>query len=132
MTFNICAHIVSRILCRHFILCKVSSETKDFIHDDNLVLVSEFVVAVILSRVVAILSEWWPCRPLWAHPCPYFLTFCKIDPYTDSLFINFMYVRTYVYTYFKLVIYYKFKPNWPYIYISLMITCALYNYTSNY
>ena len=46
------AQTVSRIPCRHFVLCKVASKTKHFIHTDILVLVSEFVVVVILS-------EWW-------------------------------------------------------------------------
>ena len=46
------AQTVSRIPCRHFVLCKVASKTKHFIHADILVLVSEFVVVVILS-------EWW-------------------------------------------------------------------------
>ena len=40
---------VSRISCRHYVLCEVASKTKHFI---ILVLVSEFIV-------VAILSEWW-------------------------------------------------------------------------
>ena len=52
MIFNIYAHIVTRIPYRHFILCKVASKTKHFIHADILVLVSELVVVVILS-------EWW-------------------------------------------------------------------------
>ena len=43
---------MSRIPCRHFILCKVASNTKHFILADILVLVSEFLVVVILS-------EWW-------------------------------------------------------------------------
>ena len=33
---------VSRIPCRHFVLCKVASKTKHVIHADILVLVSEF------------------------------------------------------------------------------------------
>ena len=41
------AHTVSRIPCRHFVLCKVAGKT-NIIHADILVLVSEFVV-----------SEWW-------------------------------------------------------------------------
>ena len=69
MIFNIYAHIVSEIACRHFVLCKVASKTKHFqSHADILVLVSEFLVVVILS-------EWWlvpttanHCQPLWAHP----------------------------------------------------------------
>ena len=62
--FNIYAQIVSRIPWRHFVLCKVASKTKHFIHADILLLVSEFVAVVILS-------EWWSlylnggrCRPL--------------------------------------------------------------------
>ena len=43
MIFNIYAQIVSRIPCRHFVLCKVANKT-------ILVLISEFVVVVILSE----------------------------------------------------------------------------------
>ena len=51
--FNIYAQTVSRIPCRHFVLCKVASKTISiFIHADILVMVSEFVVVVILP-------EWW-------------------------------------------------------------------------
>ena len=46
--FNIYAQTVSRIPCRHFILCKVASKTKHFVHADILVLVSEFVVVVVI------------------------------------------------------------------------------------
>ena len=35
-----------KITCRCFVLCKVASKTKHFIHADILVLVSEFVVVV--------------------------------------------------------------------------------------
>ncbi len=42
---------MSRIPCRHLVLCKVASKTK---HSDILVLVSEFLVVVILS-----VSECW-------------------------------------------------------------------------
>ena len=49
MTFNVFTQIVSRIPCKHFVLCKVA---KHFIHADILVLVSELVVVVVLS-------EWW-------------------------------------------------------------------------
>ena len=54
MIFNIYAQTVSRIPCRHFVLCKVASKTRlsIFIHADILVLVSGFLVVVILS-------EWW-------------------------------------------------------------------------
>ena len=62
MTFNICAHIVSRILYVDILFCvKCLGRLNIFIHDDNLVLVSEFVEVIILSRVEAILSEWWTC-----------------------------------------------------------------------
>ena len=73
MIFSIYAQVVSRIPCRHFILCKVASKTKHFILADILVLVGEILVVVILS-------EWWLFyqsggrgRPLWAHPCTYIL-----------------------------------------------------------
>ena len=62
--FNIYTVTVSRIPCRHFVLCKVAGKTSIYIHTDILVLVSELVVVVILS-------EWWliylsggRCRPL--------------------------------------------------------------------
>ena len=59
--FNIYAQTVSRIPCRHFVLCKVASKTKHFILADILVLVSEFLVVVILS-------EWWS-GPTTADHC---------------------------------------------------------------
>ena len=69
MTFNICAHIVSIGLYVEILFCvKCLAKLSIFIHDDNLVLVSKFVVVIILSRMMAILSEWWPCRTPWAHP----------------------------------------------------------------
>ena len=46
------AQTVSRIPCRHFVLCKMASK----LSIDIIVLVSDFVVLV---RVVIILSEWW-------------------------------------------------------------------------
>ena len=62
MIFNIYAHIVSKIACRHFVLCKVASKTKHFqSHAGILVLVSEFLVVVILS-------EWW-LVPTTANHC---------------------------------------------------------------
>ena len=45
--FNVYTQIVSRIPCKHIILCKVASKTTHFILADILVLVSEFVVVVI-------------------------------------------------------------------------------------
>ena len=62
MIFNIYAQIVSRIPCRHF---KVASKNKHFIHADILVLVSEFVVVVILSK-------WWLFYHSggWGRPLP--------------------------------------------------------------
>ena len=61
--FNIYTPTVSRIPCRHFVLCKVAAKLSVCIHTDILV-VSELVVVVILS-------EWWliylsggRCRPL--------------------------------------------------------------------
>ena len=70
MTFNICAQIVSIGLYVEILFCvKCLAKLSIFIDDDNnLVLVSKFVVVIILSRMVPILSEWWPCRPPWAHP----------------------------------------------------------------
>ena len=46
---NIYAQTVSRIPCRHFVLCRVASI---FLYADILVLISEFVMVVILSK-------WW-------------------------------------------------------------------------
>ena len=67
--FNIYAQIVSRIPCRHFILCKVASKTKHFILADILVLVSEFLVVVVLSKWWLFYQSGGRGRPLWAHPC---------------------------------------------------------------
>ena len=64
MIFNIYAHIVTRIPCRHFVLCKVASKTKHFIHADILVLVSELVVVVILSEWLLFYLSGGRCRPL--------------------------------------------------------------------
>ena len=56
MIFNIYAQTVSRIPCRHFVLCKVASKTKCFINADIIVLVSEFVVVVILPEFPTIVG----------------------------------------------------------------------------
>ena len=51
--FNVYAQIVTRIPCRHFILCEnCLARLHIFNHADILILVNEFVVVVILS-------EWW-------------------------------------------------------------------------
>ena len=44
------AQIVSRIPCRHFVLCKVASKIKHFIHADIIVLVSEFLLVVVRAH----------------------------------------------------------------------------------
>ena len=54
--FNIYAQTVSKIPCR---LCvKWLARLSIFIHDNIIVLVSEFVVVVVLSD----------CQPLWTYP----------------------------------------------------------------
>ena len=56
---NIHAQTVSRIPCRHFVLCKEASKTK--IHVD---------ISVLVSVVVILSTEWWSV-PTTADDCEY-------------------------------------------------------------